>query len=198
MKNILGGIASPNPSYPQNIDVVTGEQVVKVENVNLYNPSYRTTNNTIYAINGTATESNGVFSITATNTDMYMWQVASAGANYNQDINGELYPFTNDEYTISITNHTMIANYITFFDKNKKSLGFISFGGNGWYKTFKKSDNIVPSGSAYFTIRIGYNQATTGQTYKFSIQIEKRKYCNYLYTTPRTNTNNIFRRYRTM
>lgn len=32
----VGGTASPNPTYPQDIEVVTGTQEVKVENVNLF------------------------------------------------------------------------------------------------------------------------------------------------------------------
>lgn len=35
----VGGIASPNPDYPQAVNVVTGEQVVKVEGKNLFDKS---------------------------------------------------------------------------------------------------------------------------------------------------------------
>ena len=32
------GIASPNPDYPQDINVVTGENIVSVHSKNLFNP----------------------------------------------------------------------------------------------------------------------------------------------------------------
>lgn len=163
---------TPTPSSPVLVNNVTGEQVVRVCGKNLYNPSYRTSSNNIFVGNGTATEENGTFTLTATNTDLYMWQVASAGNPYNKNTNGKLYNFIEDEYTITITNQLMVANYITFFDENFVSLGFIGFGGVGYKKTFKRSDSNVPSDAKYFSIRIGYNQAVAGETYTFSVQLE--------------------------
>jgi len=40
----VGGIASPNPDYPQAVNVVTGEQVVKVEGKNLFDKTTATQN----------------------------------------------------------------------------------------------------------------------------------------------------------
>lgn len=37
-RNILGGIPSPNPSFPENVNVVTGTQEVEVRGKQLLNP----------------------------------------------------------------------------------------------------------------------------------------------------------------
>ena len=63
----VGGIASPNPDYPQDVEVVTGEQTVKITGKNLLNCTpYAGASNGItttknsdgsYTISGTATDS---------------------------------------------------------------------------------------------------------------------------------------------
>lgn len=167
-----GGEPSPNPGYPQTLHTVTGENTITVKGKNLYNPSYRNSSNNIYMVNGTATESNGVFTLTATGNDMYMWQIKTLGNSYDPNAQGQLFTLTDDDYTITISNHTMTANYITFYDKDKVSLGYISFGGS-YTKTFNISDVNVPDDSKYFSLRVGYASATVGTSYSFTVQIEK-------------------------
>lgn len=40
----VGGTASPNPSFPQDVNVVTGEQIVTIMGKNLFNPNTTTAN----------------------------------------------------------------------------------------------------------------------------------------------------------
>lgn len=56
----VGGTASPNPDYPQAIDVVTGEQVVKVEGKNLFDKDNHPVLNNYYPDgNGAMVSGNG-------------------------------------------------------------------------------------------------------------------------------------------
>jgi hypothetical protein len=70
----VGGIPSPNPSYPQNVNVVTGEQTVQVSGKNLCYDIQRRTNNSIQFFfpkalsSSTITISTALNVATATNT----------------------------------------------------------------------------------------------------------------------------------
>lgn len=164
---------TPTPSSPQDVHNVSGDNTIKVIGKNLYDPSWRNPNNVLYCLQSTGTENEGIFTLTATGADMRIWEVASAGNAYNANIRGQLFTLENATYTITVSNTTITANYLTFFDANKVSLGYQSFGGVGYTMTFSKTDDIVPSGAEYFTMRLGYNHAIVGTKYSFTVQVEK-------------------------
>lgn len=174
-----GGIASPNPDYPQEIKSVTGLQTINITGKNIYNPSFRRSNNTIYSTNCTATEENGLFTLVATDADMRMWNTINEGSNYG-DTAGQLYELIYDDYSVSISNDLMVKNFITFYDENKVSLGFIQKRNN----IFNFSKNDIAN-AKYFSIRIGYGQAVVGETYSFKVQLEQGSASEYEpYQTP--------------
>lgn len=163
----VGGVPSPNPNYPQDVELVTGYNEVEVKGKNLYNPSYRNDNNSIDFVRCTGNEENGVYTMTATSNDMYFWYVTSLGNNYNSTC-GPLFEFKEDTYSMTITNSLFNNNYVTFYDANGISLGYISKNSNIF--TISKNEK---NGAKYFSIRIGYGQATSGQTYSTSVQLEQ-------------------------
>ena len=134
---------------------------------NLYDPSFRKANNKIHTGNCTATEENGIFTLTATNNDMYIWQVINSGNSYGETA-GQLYELESDYYVVSIGNNLFTKNYVTFYDENKVSLGYVSKSSNVF--TFSKT---TKTGAKYFSLRFGYSPATIGESYSFTIQLEK-------------------------
>lgn len=164
-----GGTVSPNPDYPQPINVVSGRQDINVCGKNLYNSSFRRSNNTIYSARGTTTEENGVFTITATGTNpnMWIWEIVEEGQQYIDDA-GQLFEFTSDIYSVLITNELFTNNYITYYDENKVSLGYINKSSNTF--SFSKSNK---TGAKYFSLRFGYSSAVEGTSYDLSIELEK-------------------------
>lgn len=88
----VGGVPAPNPDYPQDVQVVTGEQTVSVSGKNLWKP----------APDGTSTQGgitsvrkNGTFTLTGTSTATS----AEISAFYNLDT-----PLPAGTYTYSIKN----------------------------------------------------------------------------------------------
>ena len=157
---------TPTPSSPVDINVVSGSNVINIENKNLYDSSYRRQNGTILVAHGTIIETKGVFSLTATDTDLYMWQIVTTGNSYDEGA-GKLYKFNEDSYRVSLTNNQITTNLVTYYDKNKISLGYENRISSSF--VINKADK---SGAEYFTIRFGNNNAVAGTTYNFSIQLE--------------------------
>ena len=156
-----------------NVDIPIGTKVnykfgVKTRSgKNLYNPTFRRSNDTIYCSNGSATEKNGIFTLTATGTDLRIWEVQNVGNTYN-DIAGQLFEFNESDYSVLITNNLFTKNYITFYDEDKVSLGFIYKNSN----TFTISKN-EKANAKYFAIRVGYGSAVSGTSYSLSVQLEE-------------------------
>ena len=157
----VGGIPSPNSDYPQEIKTIPSI-------INIYDPNFRNSSNKIYCSNGTATEENGEFSLTATGTDLRIWSVQSTGASYDEISMGKLYEFEEDTYTVMITNPLFTKNFVTYYDENKVSLSYLTKSGSTF--TINKTDK---NGAKYFAVRIGYGSAVSGNTYKFSVMLEK-------------------------
>ena len=98
----VGGIASPNPDYPQDINVVTGEQTIKFVGKNLFgnvpNPA---------ASNGITTTKNadGSYTLTGTTTDTWSTTVT----NLAQRIPA-------GTYTMSVSNPQQFVITLRFYD----------------------------------------------------------------------------------
>lgn len=158
---------SPNPNYQQAVDTVTGRNLIKIEGKNLYNSSYRNDDDGIAFVRCTGSEEDGIYTLTATGSDMYFWYAQSSSGNYTKDC-GPLFEFNENIYTLTVTNPLFTNNYVTYYNKDKVSLGFINKVANSF--TINKNDM---SNAKYFSIRIGYGRATIGETYSTSVQLEK-------------------------
>lgn len=159
-----GGIPAPNPSYPMEIKktVISG---VKTYWKNFIDSSYRNSAGNIYTINGTTTENNGLYSVVASNADLYIWAAKNVGLSYNENCGKlNLIPSGTEYITISLSNEAFTNNYLSFFDKNKVSLGYVRCG--------KESTVNVPNGAIYFTLRFGISNAVSGTTYKTTVMVE--------------------------
>ena len=163
----VGGYQSPNPDFPQNIEVVTGRQNISIVGKNLFVPTLINNGTYIYLARCTATLSDGEYTLTATGADMFFGSVANPNVIYSND-KGVLYEFTSDVYQVTITNTLFTKNYVTYYDENKVSLGYISKGANKF--DIQKTDK---TGAKYFSLRLGYGSAVSGTSYKFKVQLER-------------------------
>lgn len=162
-----GGVPSPSPDYPQDIQVVTGDNTVVIEGKNLYDSDYRMTNGKISTVNCTCTEENGIFKMRATSADAQIWHVVATGNEYTQNA-GKLYEFKDENYTVKISDDSLKHNHVTYYDENMISLGYLSFG-NSTFNISKSSKE----GAKYFSIRVGNGGAVPGIDYEFTIMMNK-------------------------
>ena len=157
-----------SPTNSQVIHNVSGDNEVKVLGKNLFEPTLISNGTNITHSSATTDVQVGVdgtFTWKSNGTDMYIGQVGGAGNNY-QNTFGILIPvLPNTNYVLSDTSGYG-ANYITWYDANKKSLGYV---GAFMPVSAKKS----PANARYASIRFGYNQGVSGQTYSTRIQFEQ-------------------------
>ena len=159
-----GGTPSPNPSYPQDIHNVSGNNSIVVCGKNLYIPTITNNGSNISPTNCTATLSGDEYTFTATGSDMQFGQIAPANNNYANSL-GTLYEVSNaSSIGILLTNTSFTRNYITFYNSNKVSLGYTRIDSN-------TGSVNVPSGATYFSWRIGLLGATSGTTYKTKVMV---------------------------
>lgn len=167
-EKFTGGEASPNPDYPSKVETVTGSVEVKVRNKNLYDSSFRNSSSQVTCFGGTATEKNGIFSVTKTrdNLNTTVNDIINKGQLYNANTAGPLLEIKDNNYTIKCSNVLFNRIFITQYDKNKISLGY-----NG---TPSNVVQFTPSQEAkYFSVRFGNNSEPVGTTLNTTIQIEK-------------------------
>lgn len=158
----VGEAPSPSPDYPQLIKTVKGV-------TNLYDYSYRRGGNIdIRTVNCTCVEEDGVFTMVTSGTgDSYIWEVIGGGSNYNGANAGQLFEFEEDVYLLKISDSTMYNQFITYYNENKVSLGYIQRRSN--IVNINKKDKV---GAKYFSIRIGQASSLgAGVTHTFTIQL---------------------------
>lgn len=127
---------------------------------NLFNPDITG----IHKNNCTVTVDNGVFALTATGSDPYFGRHTNNGEAYTAE-KGALIDVSNiDTITIKISNPNIVKNYLTRFDSEKKSLGFVEFGATGTFNV---------SNCDYITLRIGAAELALHSTYSLTVQIEE-------------------------
>lgn len=137
----VGGTASPNPTYPQNIEVVTGTQEVKVENVNKLpyaSESTNTINDMVFTSNGKGT---------------YILNGTASATSY--------YDYSISEYTIKSTDYLYLKNTET---NSNISVALLNGNTQIMYTGPSQTNRIVSLssyvGSTIDTLRI----RTTAQT----------------------------------
>ena len=112
--------ASPNPDYPQNIEVVTGEQDINICGKNLLKYPYKNTTQTIsdvtFADNG-----NGSITVNGTNSSssQVIWYISENKWTYNDLITYELEPGTYTFKGIGTDKVTMHVNMFKSDDTNE-------------------------------------------------------------------------------
>lgn len=102
----VGGVASPNPDYPQKVKVVTGDNTVKIEGKNLVNLKNDTkTSNGIQGV-----ISNGIVTLSGTTTANAFIRLDNDGINYYFD------KLKAGTYTLSANNNQALGtgDYLRF------------------------------------------------------------------------------------
>lgn len=157
--------ASPNPDYPQDIHIVSGDNTINVVGKNLFKPTLQNNGTNIMLNNiSSCSISNGEFSFTASGTDMYFGNVKNAGSEYSDERGIKIFRYDNDYISFNLSNTSLNRTYITAYDSNNISLGFTNINSNqGTYQ--------FPSGCDYITIRFGKADAISGTTYKTTIMV---------------------------
>lgn len=166
-----GGQASPNPSYPQTINSVTGNQDVVVSGKNKFNPDATG----LFKLGCSVSESDGEITITATqNGDIYVGNVLSVGSTYDTEKGKKIYVKPNTRYTIVSTNNNVNKILFTEFDSNNISLGYI-----------QNTTITTQTNTSYITIRYGLENAVNGTSYKTKIMVAEGTDTTYEpYITP--------------
>lgn len=183
---------TPTPSTPIDIEVVTGTQNVKVENVNLLN--YNTfVKGRINSTTGQIEYASNTTNITATENTISFTTTQA----WNSGIASEFMPIDQGSYTYSIKSATLkVSVYIDLYDKDQN---FISRLGNKVINANEQTTwQVTISNTSAKYIRLHYEMGYADTITLTETQLEKRKHKHTIYTTPRTNTNSKFRRYRTM
>lgn len=164
----VGGEQSPNVRYPQKAEFLgeSGSIVSKLLNANVYNPSQRRENGSIRTGGCTATESNGVYSITATMVDFYIHNIIGKNNDHITDDCGLLMVIPDGVAQIGITlsNSAINKNLVEYFDINKISLGWSQTNSN-------KFTSQVVNNAKYFTLRFGKGDAVVGETYETTVMV---------------------------
>lgn len=150
----VGGVPAPNPNYPQTVNTVTGENVVKITGKNLLDVE-----NNLKASDGGLdfSYSNDKLVVSGTPTRTY--------ANVTNEINTFL---TAGQYTLSLSEAVSHRVYILvrYTDGTAASLGIINAGETSVTTTFTKD---------VAKIRLDFSVMTTGVALNesFSVQLEK-------------------------
>lgn len=160
------GQASPSPDYPQEIKTLTGNLKLTSCGKNLFDSSFRKANGTLTVAHGTCTETNGIFTLKATDADIYLFDLLNPSFFYNQECGPLIKIPKNNSGKLFFknTNSLFTKNYITQYDENKKSLGASYISSNVGYVTIK-------SNAKYCSIRTGYSKSVANEEYKFSIML---------------------------
>ena len=145
-----GGQASPNPDYPQDIEVVTGDNEIVVGNKNLFDKDN--------VITGKYYNSNGVL---ANETNSYCQLI-----NVNES----------EKYSLKITNNfgSTVRLNIFVFDNTMQRLAQIRWGdGLASGSNYTNQNYTMPSGAKYITISVTDASPTSENINKIPIQLEK-------------------------
>ena len=134
----------------------------------MYDSSYRNSANGIVCINGNATESKGIFTVSVTKADTRVWEIVNKGNVYDGFSNGPLVekPEGATQINVVLSNEAFYQNFITFYDENKVSLGFATYTGNN----FVIKGDLLNS-SKYLSLRFGLGTAVSSGTYETTVMM---------------------------
>ena len=153
---------TPTPSAPVDVNVVSGSNVVNTGNENLFPLILNIDGTQILQQRCNVIIQKDEFIFTATGTDMYFGNVATANSAY-QKLQGKLIkiPANTQNIYLKVSNNAFSNNFICFFDENKVSLGYSNIS----------TSKEVPNTAKYFTLRIGMSNSVSGTTYKTKVMV---------------------------
>lgn len=152
-------ITTYEPYKGNNYDINLGK--------NLFEPVLTIDGTNINLTNCTVNKNNDVLSFTATAKDWHFGDLCTTGQSYQKTYGVLIEVNEGETYSFTFSNTNIIKNYITFYNANKISLGYV-------YKDTNSFTYTMPSDTKYISLRIGLGQATVvGETYTTTIQIEK-------------------------
>ena len=161
-----GKVPAPNPDYPQDVNVVTGEQIVMVHDKNLFNTSSYTVDNNQLTITRNA---DGSFTVNGTSTSI-------TTIYFNNTI------VLNGDYTLAqIGDKTTEQGYVNLYKNSDytTTIAYFNTASNNHYKNFTTSQVSlsqrlsIPSGTynnfvfKLMLVKGTYNLTTIGD-YKLS------------------------------
>lgn len=157
-----GGVPSPNPNYPQPVNVVSGDNSITIYGKNIFIPTLTNNGTDIQHSNCNVSLTNDEFSLTSTGTNIRLGEVVNSNNNYT-DTAGVLYNVNgNSKVYVKCTNTDFNAIFITPYGSDKKSLG---------YTQLTSEEYTFPTNAVYFSVRFGINGSTTGTTYKTKVMV---------------------------
>lgn len=154
----------PTPSSPIDINVVSGSNVINTSNKNLFIPTLKADNTSIFVNNATVSLIKDEYTFIASGSDMYFGQVANTGATYSNTNGMKIHKNGNTKLSFLVTNTTFNRAHITAYNSQGVSLGYTAFDGISGTYTF-------PENCEFATIRIGKNNAVSGTTYKTKVMV---------------------------
>ena len=162
----VGGIPSPNPDFPQDINTVRGNNDIVIEGKNLFDMNIYST---------TATKSGCTIEITDNAINVTPTQNSYIGSaiKYPTYVNENNRPTCirvkpNTKYTFSISNSG--NSYLCYIDKNYQAINTVDYPLNNLTTyTF-----TTPSNCKYVMFRLGKNSGTTPYSFE-DIQLEENE-----------------------
>ena len=149
----VGGIASPNPDYPQDIQVVTGTQTVYIHGKNLVNIQNMVKGR---VDNGVVGYANNTTDLTISGNDVTF----TTNAAY-RGVASDLIPVKpNTNYVQSYGFVSGMAPYVAYYDSSKN-----------WISNGVPSNIITPANCAY--LRLSYQLSSAGTATISNLQLEQ-------------------------
>lgn len=158
-----GGVPSPSPSYPQDIQVVTGENTVVIEGKNLYD-NFIKPGITIH--NAKITYDKGQIVLTGIGSDSYIGVIKNKTETWGISAGQLISVKENKNYTLNIDNSTISKNYVTYYDENKVSIG-VDYNVASTYRF------TTPEGTKYLSLRIGLGNVAGGVEQRFNVTLNE-------------------------
>ena len=149
----VGGTASPNPDYPQDVQVVTGSQNVWVHGKNLLNLATFVKGRVDNGVVGYASDTSSI-----TNTDDSI--TFTTTANYRGIVSDFISVSASTQYVVSWEDSGGTSRYTDYYDSSKT-----------WISKATGNPVTTPANCAY--IRVSYQLGTAGTTTIKKPQLEQ-------------------------
>ena len=173
-----GSTATTYEPYDKHIELCKigdyQDYITKNTGANIFKPTLTYGGTDITCANCTCVLNEDAYVLTANGSDIWIGGVLTAGLSFDDYPNrGVLYPVNNANkiYTYC-TNPLFTKNYITWYDEDKISLGYVNMTG-------QSSNTTPPNNAKYFTFRFGYGSATSGTRYKNRVMVSYSHITDY-------------------
>lgn len=148
---------APGVNYKSNLNSAGYQNLLKPDRYN--DGTYINTARATSSI-----ENEDTFVFTATGSDMFWGTAVNTNTQYDKSY-GQIIPVKEgDLIQVYATNPLFTKNYISRYDINKVSIGFIGAGGSN-------SIHTIPSGVHYISIRFGIGDSVSGTVYKTKFMV---------------------------